>query len=399
MTRSFLLQASIVVFFLAGSSAPTPLYPIYQAAWGLSPVTVTAIFAIYAMAVLVTLLLVGSLSDFVGRRPVLLVTAVLQAVSMGLFVGAHGVGALIAARVIQGFATGAAVGAAGAGMIDVERDRGTLVNGIAPMLGTGTGSVVSGLCVEFLPAPTKLIYLVLGAIFIAQTIGVAAMPESVTRRAGALASLRPRLHVPQRLRRPVMVVVPALVGAWALVGFYGSLGPSLVRRLMASSAPAIGGLALFVLAGGGVAAVLASRRTAPLRTMQLGTAALAFGVAVTLHAVGATSVVEFFVGTAIAGAGFGASFHGAVRSVMGLAAPHERAAILSVLYVVCYLAMGLPAVVGGLLVVHGGGLLATAREYGIAVIMLAGAAMTGTLFPLAKAQTLAASPVPRSPVC
>jgi hypothetical protein len=67
--------------------------------------------------------------------------------------------------------------------------------------------------------------------------------------------------------------------------------------------------------------------------------------------------------------------------------------------VVCYLAIGLPAVVGGLLVVHGGGLLATAREYGIAVIMLAGAAMTGTLFPLAKAQTLAASPVPRSPVC
>jgi hypothetical protein len=244
-----------------------------------------------------------------------------------------------------------------------------------------------------------LIYLILGAIFIAQAVGVVVMPESVTRRGGALASLRPRLHVPDRLRRQLMVVVPALVGAWALVGFYGSLGPSLVRRLMASSSPAIGGLALFVLASGGVAAVLASRRTASLRTMQLGTAALAFGVAVTLHAVGATSVLEFFVGTAIAGAGFGASFHGAMRSVIGLVEPHERAGVLSVLYVVCYLAMGLPAVLGGLLVVHGGGLLATAREYGIAVIVLAGAAMTGTLLPSAKAETLAASRVPHSPVC
>ena len=242
MKRSFLLYASIVVFFLAGSSAPTPLYSVYQRAWGFSSATVTAVFAIYALAVLAALLVVGSLSDFVGRRPVLLAATVLQAVSMGVFIGAHGVGALIAARVVQGLATGAAVGAAGAGVIDVDRDRGTLVTGFAPMLGTGAGSVVSGLCVEFLPAPTKLVYLVLAVVFVAQTIGVAAMPESASRIPGALASLRPRLHVPERMRRPVLLAVPALVGAWALAGFYGSLGPTLVRRLMASNSPAVGGL-------------------------------------------------------------------------------------------------------------------------------------------------------------
>jgi MFS transporter len=385
MKRSFLLYASIVVFFLAGSSAPTPLYSVYQRAWGFSPVTVAVVFATYALAVLAALLIVGSLSDFVGRRPVLLVTTVLQAVSMGVFVGAHGVGALIAARVVQGLATGAAVGAAGAGMIDVDRERGTLVTGFAPMLGTGAGSMVSGLCVEFLPAPTKLVYLVLALIFVVQTIGVAAMPESASRIPGALASLRPRLHVPERMRRPVLLAVPALVGAWALAGFYGSLGPSLVRRLMASSAPAIGGLALFVLAGGGVVAVVVSRQSTVFRTMQLGTAALAGGVAVTLHAVSATSVVEFFVGTAIAGAGFGGSFQGAIRSVIGLAAPHERAGVLSVLFVVSYLAMGVPAVAAGLLVVHVGGILVTAQLYGRAVIMLAVAAMMGTLVSRGRA--------------
>jgi hypothetical protein len=397
MRRSFLLQASILVFFLAGSSAPTPLYAVYQAAWGFSPATITIIFGIYALAVLATLLVVGSLSDYVGRRPVLLVTTVLQAVSMGIFVGAHGVGALIAARVVQGLATGAAAGAAGAGMIDVDRDRGTVVNGFAPMLGTGTGSIVSGLFVQFLPAPTKLVYLVLGAIFLLQAIGVAAMPESVARTPGALASLRPRLHVPPRLRGPVILAVPALVGAWALAGFYGSLGPTLVRRLMASNSPAVGGLALFVLAGAGVAAVFVSRRHTAHRTMLFGTGVLAGGVAVTLHASSAASVVEFFVGTAIAGAGFGASFHGAIRSVVTLAAPHERAGVLSVLYVVCYLAMGLPAVIAGFRVVHGGGILATAHEYGIAVILLAGAAMTGTLLrdrEQGRAPALASRPCP-----
>ncbi len=376
--RSFFLYASMVIFFVAGSSAPTPLYSEYQRMRSFSPTTVTVVFAIYALAVLASLLVVGSLSDFVGRRPVLLVAALLQAIAMVVFVFAHGVGALVAARIVQGLATGAAAGAAGAGMIDVDRERGTLVNGIAPMIGTGMGSMLSGLFVEFLPAPTRLIYIVLGLVFVAQAIGVAAMSETVTRRRGALASLRPRLHVPARLRREVILVVPALVSAWALAGFYASLGPSLVHRLMMSRSAAVGGLALFVLASGGVVAVLASHQSAH-RTMQVGTLALASGVAVTLHAVSVASIVELFAGTAIAGAGFGASFNGAIRSVMGLAAAHERASVLSVLYVVCYLAMGAPAVIAGFRIAHGGGLLVATHEYGVAVIALALAATVGTL--------------------
>jgi hypothetical protein len=264
-------------------------------------------------------------------------------------------------------------------MIDVDRERGTLANGIVPMLGTGMGSFISGLFVQFLPLPTKLVYVVLAVVFAAQALGVVAMPESVSPRPGALASMRPRLHVPARLLGAVLVAAPALIGAWALVGFYGSLGPTLVRKLMASSAPAIGGLALFVLAVAGVAAVLVSQRRAAHATMALGSGALVVGVGTTLHAVGAGSIVELFAGTAIAGVGFGASFHGAIRSVVSFAAAHERAGVLSVLYVIAYVAMGLPAVLAGLRVVHGGGIVATTREYGVGVMLLAGVAMIGAL--------------------
>ena len=79
----------------------------------------------------------------------------------------------------------------------------------------------------------------------------------------------------------------------------------------------------------------------------------------------------FFAGTAIAGVGFGSGFQGGIRTVMPLPLPHERAGVLSVLYVVSYLGMGLPAVVAGFLVVHGGGLMTTAYQYGFAVIVLA----------------------------
>ncbi|HLK89941.1 MAG TPA: MFS transporter [Polyangia bacterium] len=383
---AFYLQASIILFFLAGSSAPTAIYALYQAAWGFSPITVTAVFAIYALAVLAALLVTGGLSDYVGRRPVLQAATLLQALAMLLFATAHGVGALLVARVVQGLSTGAAAGAVGAGMLDIDRNKGTVANAVGPMLGTATGALLSGLMVAYLPAPTVLVYVLLGAVFLAQAAGVALLPETVTPRPGALASLRPRFHLPARARGPLLLAVPALVAAWALVGFYGSLGPTLVRRLLGSTSPVLGGLLLTTMAAAGALTVFLTRAWSPRAMTLLGTSTLMAGVAVSLGAVAHGSVGFLFAGTAISGAGFGAAFQGAIRGVILLAAPHERAGLLSVLYVVAYLAFGAPAVLAGVGVVRGGGLLVTTREYGLAVVALAGAALVGTLLRRAEAE-------------
>jgi MFS family permease len=371
------LLMSIVVTFLAGSAAPTPLYTVYQSEWGFTPITTTVVFGVYALAVLASLLVFGSLSDHVGRRPVLLVAIVVQAAAMLLFAGADGVPALLLARIVQGLSTGAAIGAVGAGLLDLDRVKGTVANGVAPLIGTASGGLVSGLVVQYLPAPTHLIYLVLLGLFLVQVAGVALMAETAGTKAGALASLRPRIGVPAAARRPLLVAVPALVAVWALGGFYASVGPALVRIVVGSSSLVLGGLALFVLAGSGGVAVLLSRSARPGLVMSLGTLALIAGVAVTLVAIAADSTVVFFLGTTIAGAGFGGGFQGALRTVVPFAAQHERAGLLSTMYVASYLAMGLPAVLGGFLIVHAGGLLATAQEYGIAVMVLGALALLG----------------------
>jgi MFS family permease len=376
---SFALLASIVLFFLAGSSAPTPLYAPYQAAWGFSAVTVTVIFGIYAVAVLTTLLTFGSLSDHVGRRPVLIVATLVQAATMTVFATAQGLGALICARVLQGLSTGAAISAIGAGLLDIDRPRGTVANSVAPMAGTATGSVLSALMVQYLPAPTRLVYVVLAAIFVLQAAGVTFMPESVVPRPGALASLRPRLRVPAGLRSAVLLAAPALAAAWALAGFYGSLGPALVRRVLGASSVVAGGATLSVLAGSGALTVLLLQGWPALRMMNSGALALIAGVGLTLIAAARGSAPLFFAGAALAGAGFGAGFQGAIRSVLPRTAAADRAGVLSVLYVISYLAMGVPAVLGGLRVVHGGGLIATSREYGAAVMALAALALAGGL--------------------
>ena len=377
-TAAFFLLASITISFLAGSSAPTPLYATYQAAWGFSPIVVTVIFGIYAIAVLVALLFAGRLSDHLGRRPVLLVAIAAQALTMLLFATAGSVTQLLVARVLQGLAAGAAVAAVGAGMLDLDRTRGTVANAVAPAFGTATGGILAGLMVQYLPAPTHLIYAFLGGVLILQGIGVALMAETISPQPGALASLKPRFKLPEATRRPLLLAVPILVASWALAGFYGSLGPMLVRGMMGSNSPLLGGLALFALASSAGIAVLVLQHRAPRVMMSVGALALIAGVGISIASLPSHAIGLFFLGTVIAGVGFGAGFQGGIRTILPFAQPHERAGVLSLIFIVSYLAMGLPAVIAGAFVARHGDILATAQGFGAVVIALAALALVGS---------------------
>jgi predicted MFS family arabinose efflux permease len=366
--------ASITVSFLPASSAPTPLYAIYQAAWGFSALTTTVVFGVYAVAFLATLLTVGRLSDHIGRRPVLLAAIAGEVLAMVVFADAHSVVALIAARIIQGLATGAAIGAVGAGMLDIDAGPGAVANATAPGLGTASGALLSSFAVQWLPAPTLLVYLVLIGVLAAQAFGVVLLPETSPRAPGAWRSLVPRLALPAQTRRPLLAAAPVLFAVWALAGFYGSLGPSLIAHLVGSTAVVDAGLGIGVLAGVAALTTYVLRATPAPRVMLIGTSTLIAGVAGVLLTLWAGSAVGFFAGTALAGVGFGAGFQGGIRLVAPLAPPNQRAGVLSVLFTVSYLGLGIPAIAAGVAVVRGAGLVATSYEYGLAVIVLAAAA-------------------------
>jgi len=371
--------ASLTVALLASSAAPTPLYAIYQAQWHFTPITTTVVFGVYAVAVLVSLLTVGKLSDHVGRRPVLLTALAVHAGSLVIFATATGVPALLTARVVQGLSTGAALGAIGAAMLDMDRELGTFANAVAPGMGTASGAILSALAVRFLPDPTHLIYLALIGVLALQAMAIVAMRETVSRAPGAVASLRPEITLPRALRAPVLTAVPMLFAVWALAGLYAALGPALVHGLTGSGNVVLGALSLFVLAASAVVAIIVLRRAAARTVMLFGVLTLIAGVIVTVLAVSLGSEPAFFAGSLIAGAGFGSGFQGGIRMTVPLAAAHERAGLVSLVYVVSYLGLGVPAVAAGFGVVYGGGLINASRYYGAAVVALAALALFGLL--------------------
>jgi hypothetical protein len=212
---------------------------------------------------------------------------------------------------------------------------------------------------------------VLIGLLVVQGAWVASLPETSPRRPGALGSLVPQVQLPPATRKAIVAAAPVLFAVWALGGFYASLGPSLIDQLAGSNSIVLAGAGLGILALVAAIVTYVLRFTPARRVMLLGSAALVPGVAAALVAVKAGSAPAFLAATGLAGVGFGAGFQGGIRLVAPLAAPGDRAGVLSVLYIVSYLGLGVPAVLAGVAVVHGVGLLATTYWYGAAVILLA----------------------------
>lgn len=360
--------------FSASGAAPTPLYHHYQETLGVPPATLSMIFAAYALSLLAALLTAGSLSDHLGRRPVIGGALLLNMLALAMFMSAQSAFALIAARAVQGFATGVAMTALGAAILDTDRNRGPVVNSVTGFAGLSIGSVLSGLLVSFAPDPTRLIYIVLLAVSLAEALVLVLLPETSTPRSGALASLRPHVHVPMRARRALAMVTPVNVAFWALGGFYFSLMPSLVAIATGATLPIVGALVVAAFTASGAASVLSLRNSPAFRLLEGGIVALVSGVSVTLGGVGMASVGLMLLGTVVSGAGFGAAFSGAMRTVMPQVGPHERAGLLSAFYLESYLAFALPALLLGL-VAPSVGLGLAAYVYGAAVILLAAASL------------------------
>ncbi|TCC45314.1 MFS transporter [Kribbella capetownensis] len=333
------------------AGALTPLLVFYQEQWDFAPSLLALAFAVYAVGFLAAVLTVGSLSDHVGRRPVLIGALVVQIASNLTFLAASGVGWVIAGRIIQGVASGAATAAFTAALVELaapNRKRlGTILGSVGLTGGLGFGSLLAGLAIQLTPAANSIIFVVLTVVTIFGTVLVVLSPETATRVPGALHSLVPRIALPPATRREFAAAAPVVAAVWMLAGLSGGLAPSMVRSVFHLNSGLLNGVAGFVAPATSAVVGLAFARVDSRRAMTWGIYASIVGAVGIITGVLAGSLAVMIIGQAIAGVGFGAAFTAALQLIFPLAAPHQRAGVVAAIYLVSYLALGIPVVIAG----------------------------------------------------
>ncbi len=349
---AFWASALVLALCLWASGAPSVLYPVYAAEWGLPAVVTTSVFAAYPLALLVVLALFGGVSDTIGRRRAMLLGVALIAVAAVAFAVAPNVLWLYAGRILQGVGTGFALGAASASLVEHNVSANprfaSSVTGSATASGLTLALLVSGVLAEFAPLPLVLSFAVLFVLGVAAFVLVWRMPDD-TAGLGA-PNWRPRaLRLAPGLLRPFLAATLSVSLAYSIGAVFLSLGAQMARDLTGTSSLAVTGALLAISAAViGVVSVLLARVPAHASVLLGGGLSLASLAVMAACAIWG-SVPLFLAWCVVGGVAYAFAFTGGIGVVNRAAPAQHRGATLSLMYLFSYLLQALTAIGAGAL--------------------------------------------------
>ena len=345
----------------AFSTAPSSLYGLYEQQEHLSSLTITIVYAVYAIGIVVSLLLAGHVSDWYGRRAVMLPALAIAVAAAVVFLAWRSLAGLLVARVLTGLALGAAVATATAFITDLDAGpggvptrRAGIVATTANIGGLACGPLIAGLLARYEPHGLTLPFTVFLAALIAAVAAVILAPEG-----HPAVHPRPRYH-PQRLiapangRRQFAAATTGAFTAFAVGGLLAGLTGTFLAGPLHHPSPALTGLAIFLTFGSGVLVQTTTTSWPAPRLVAAGIAPIIIGLCV-LVASGWTSppsLALFLIGAAVAGAGIGAIVRGSLTVVITTAGPDDRAGALATFFIAGYAGVSLPVVGVGLALQH-----------------------------------------------
>lgn len=351
-SAGFRITLASLAVMMAGASAPSPFYPTLQAEIGFSAAMLTGIFAVYTIALLAALLITGSLSDHVGRRPVISIGFALMAVSLLLFWQATSVSGLMVARILQGISAGLLLSSLSAVVVDLEPRPGSAAiwNSVIPLAGLAAGALAAGILMDVTPMAEADVFGTLVAAFTLLAVVIWFIPETAPRHEGVWASLKPRIGIPAAASAAFWRSAPAVIAGWATGGLYLSLGAPIVRHVFGAEDHVMQAIVIVLLCGAGAAACYVARGHSSRQVTLYGTSALTIGTALTLAAIAIGSLPFYLAALTLAGTGFGTCFYGVLRSIVPVVKPDERGELFAALFTLSYLAFGVPTVLAGVAV-------------------------------------------------
>jgi Na+/melibiose symporter-like transporter len=363
----------------AFTTLPSPLYALYEARDGLSEFEVTVIYAAYAIGVIGALALAGHLSDWYGRRRLLIPAAGFTIVSALVFLTWKSLPGLLVGRVLAGVSIGLASSTATAYLAELHArhrpeapaTRAQLTATTVNMGGLGVGALVAGLLAQWVGDPLTVPYVVFLIAAALTVIAVAVSPE--TREAvQPRPRYRPqRVSVPAEARGEFYAAALSAFTVFSAMGLFAGLSGLFLSVALHHPSHALAGATLFAVFGAGVVAQLATRTWSVRRGLAGGMALMLAGLALTVTAVwlSTPNLALFILGGAVIGAGAGAIFKGAVGTVIRISRPESRAEALTGVYLAGFVGLSAPIVGAGVALASGISPRATILGFATAVAL------------------------------
>jgi MFS family permease len=341
---------SLVAVF-AASASPIPLYELYRRTDGLSHADLSLTAVAYFVAVMAALVVLGRLSNHLGRRPVALAALAVTAAGTLVLTDVHSVAPLIAGRVLQGIGCGLASSALAAFIVDNAPASPTwLASAVttgSPMVGLTFGALGSGALAQYGPAPRTLVFLVAAGVLASCAVLIVVARETVARAPGTIAGLRPQVRIPAAARGLLPAASATFVATWALGGFYQAFGPSVAADQLGTTNTLVAAVIFAsLMAPSAIGAPLAGRTT-PADAQRIGIVVFLGAVVAILLSLHAGAVVPFIVASAVAGAVQGTTFAASMRALLAHATAAERAGVLSAIYLISYGGAAIPGLIAG----------------------------------------------------
>ncbi|MEV4561735.1 MFS transporter [Kitasatospora sp. NPDC049285] len=350
---AYLGAAAAFAVCMVGTTLPTPLYGLYQEQIGFSELMVTVVFAVYAFGVIGVLLLVGNVSDTVGRRPVLLCGLVAAGISAACFLAEQGLPLLFAGRLFSGLSAGLFTGTATAYVLELARPERRARAGFAAtaanMGGLGCGTLLSGFLAEYAPNPLVLPFVVHLVMLAASFAVVWLLPETVAGARPLRTARVQRPTLPPEVRGVFVPAGIATFAGFALLGVFTSVSPAFLAEDLGIHNHATVGLVVFAAFFASTIGQLLVPRLGTARAIPLGCAVLIIGLGLLSISLATTTLPALVLAALVGGAGQGMGLRGAVGEVAAAAPADRRGGVLSALFVVAYFGISIPVIGVGLL--------------------------------------------------
>jgi MFS family permease len=381
----FWIIAAAFLIVMAFSTLPTPLYALYQQRDGFATFFITVIFAAYGVGVMASLYFAGHISDWFGRRRIILIAIAIEIVAAVVFLAWPEVPGLIVARFINGVGVGMLTATATAHLSELRvvarphegPARSATISTVVNTGGLALGALVSGLFAQFVVAPLVIPYAVFLVLLVVSAVAVALVPETVERLEERPAYRPQRVSLPAASRATFFAAGAGAFSAFAIFGLFTSLAPSFIAGTLHEPSRLVAGAVTFVVFAAAAVSQLFTARLSPVRQLQLAVVLMVVGLVAIATGVLVTTLAVFIAGGLLAGAGVGILFRSSIGVAGSLGTGSSRGEILAALFLIAYAGMSLPVLlIGGALVVLPSTTVLVAFSAIIAVlVLLAGSRM------------------------